>query len=79
MDRTLRISHQGTGSSAVLIPGQSKLRCPNRLHQLAGTAQQRPAGVQFFVLTRMQFSPLQLPDLIIQRIHPAGALRLIHL
>ena len=40
---------------------------------------QHPAGVQLLVLTRVQFGPLQLPDLIVQRIHPAGALRLVHL
>ena len=48
-------------------------------NKLLGIAQQIAAALQFFLLAGFQLGPLQFRDLVLQRIHPAGLLRLIHL
>ena len=54
-------------------------RALDRLHEPARAAQQGPPGGELLVLPSLQLGPLQLLNLVIQGVYPAGALRLVHL
>ena len=64
---------------AILIAPQRIFCRLERIHQLAGTAHQGLSGIQLLILTRLQPGPLQLLNLISQRVHPPAPLRLVHL
>ena len=78
-DGALGFRNQVAGPPAVFTAEQGKLGLLNGLHQLSGTAQHGLACVQFLILAGLQLRTLQLPDLILQRIHPAGPFCLVHL
>ena len=75
----LGLHEEGHRPGAVLVPREGEVGALDRPAEVGGVAEDVPALVQGLLLPRRKVRPLQLIDLELEGIHPAGLLTLVHL
>ena len=77
--RVLGLPQSAERPAAAVVAVQGIVRPGHSVQKLLRVAEHPPPRCQFLFFAGLQLRPLQLLDLVLQRVHAAGFFRLVHL